>query len=625
MTAPRTLSRGLGLLLSVFKVVSRCEKTFNRPFVRLGLEVLEDRCLPSVATPDYILAHRAGSGAVNPNAALAPTGYSPAQVRHAYGIDQVSLGGIVGDGSGQTIALIDAYDDPAFVSSTNPGFINSDLHRFDQAFGLPDPPRFTKVAQDGSSVYPPPNAGWATEIALDVEWAHALAPGASILLVEARDNNYFNLVAAINWARQQPGVSVVSMSFSSPEFAGEASFDGVFTSPSGHGVTFLAATGDSGAPGGYPAASPNVVAVGGTTLNLIGSDYAGESAWTGSGGGLSPYEAQPSYQRGVVSQSGTLRATPDVSFDADPYTGVPIYDSFNGGTSPWEQVGGTSFAAPAWAALIAIANQGRALLGQGSLDGATQTLPLLYSLPASDFHDITMGSNGYQAGPGYDLATGRGSPIASKLVPDLVGKPDAIVRKLYLTVLARPATQAEVTSWDNFYAQFGLTALVQGIDRSTEARLLLVRGWYKQYLGRPAGNSEALSWVAYLQGHSEEQAQAAILSSAEFYARAQGLVATGTADQRYLQALYQVMLNRSAAPAEVNVWLGILAAHGRTAVALAIASSVEFRGNAIRTDYTTLLGRTPSSAEVMSWATLPLPLLNVREGLLLGQEFIAGA
>jgi fibronectin type 3 domain-containing protein len=150
-------------------------------------------------------------------------------------------------------------------------------------------------------------------------------------------------------------------------------------------------------------------------------NYLGESAWSGSGGGLSSLLPQPSYQNGVVTQSSTSRANPDVSYDANPNTGFAVYDTF--GQGGWLQVGGTSASAPQWAALIAIADQGRALAGLGSLDGFTQTLPKLYQLAGSgDFHDITSGSNGaFSAGPGYDLVTGIGSPIANRLVADLVG------------------------------------------------------------------------------------------------------------------------------------------------------------------------------------------------------------
>jgi hypothetical protein len=212
------------------------------------------------------------------------------------------------------------------------------------------------------------------------------------------------------------------MSWAGGEFSDETAVDSIFTTPAGHqGVTFTASTGDDGTPAGYPALSPNVVAVGGTTLSIDSSgDYLGESAWADGGGGISQVESQPSYQVGNVNgTSSTHRTVPDVAMDADPNTGVYVLDSYSGG---WFEVGGTSLSSPMFAGLVSIADQGRALQGESSLDGATQTLPLLYSLPESDFHDITTGGNGtYNATPGYDLVTGRGTPIANLLVPALAG------------------------------------------------------------------------------------------------------------------------------------------------------------------------------------------------------------
>ncbi|HEY2253028.1 MAG TPA: S53 family peptidase, partial [Planctomycetaceae bacterium] len=387
------------------------------------IQLLEVRALLSanpaqVATIDLVRYH---SGTVTPNVTSTqpPPGYTPAQIKQAYGFNQISFNGTAADGSGTTIAIVDAYDDPN---------IASDLHQFDLAFGLPDP-TFIKVNQNGStSSLPAANAGWITEIALDVEWAHAIAPGAKILLVEAKSNSDSDLYTAVNTARNYAGVDVVSMSWGGNEYSGERGDDSYFTTPAGHnGVTFLASSGDSGAPISSPGSSPNVVSVGGTTLSL-GSNgaWTSESGWSGSGGGISKYEAQPSYQKGIVTQTTTLRANPDVAYDSDPNTGFGVYDSYNNGTSrPWGQWGGTSDAAPQWAALIAIADQGRALAGKSSLDGATQTLPLLYGMSANDFHDITSGTSTgsphYSAGPGYDLVTGRGTPYANLVVSDLIG------------------------------------------------------------------------------------------------------------------------------------------------------------------------------------------------------------
>ncbi|HEV3416877.1 MAG TPA: dockerin type I domain-containing protein [Pirellulales bacterium] len=360
---------------------------------------------------------------------------SPTQIRHAYGFDQLTLPGTAtpADGTGETIAIVDAYSDPS---------VRTDLQAFDQQFGLADPSAsaFTIMSQTGSTTNLPgvdPNgpggSSWELEISLDVELVHALAPGANILLVEANSSGAGDLLTAVNTARQQTGVVVVSMSFGYGEFSNDTATDSTFTTPSGHpGETFVAATGDSGQPGFYPAFSPNVLAVGGTTLSVDangnrvpqpGDGGTGESGWSGSGGGISTLEPQPSYQNGVVTQfSSTQRTIPDVAFDANPNTGVSIYDSYDfGTTNPWVKVGGTSLSAPAWGTLIAIADQGRASIGVASLDGPTQTLPTIYSLSSNDFNDIITGNNGFAAGPGYDLVTGLGTPKAVPLVNDLIG------------------------------------------------------------------------------------------------------------------------------------------------------------------------------------------------------------
>ncbi len=387
-----------------------------------------------------------------PHGASAPAGsttppsgaFTPAQINHAYGVDQVRDNGTLQDGSGMTIAIIDAYDNPKFVSRNgNPdvtqdtSFIASDLHQFDIQFGLPEPAGFfTKVSETGGTNYPTGDPGWGTEIALDVEWSHAIAPGAKIVLIEANsptDADLFNAAAA--WARDSSGAEVVSMSFGGGEYSGDTSIDPIFHSPASHGLTWVASTGDSGAPGGYPAFSPNVLAVGGTTLTAPSGAYSSETGWGGSGGGISTVESQPAYQQGLVIHSGGTvinqagyRAIPDVAFDADPGSGPAIYDSYSqGSAAPWLQIGGTSFSSPATAALIAIADQMRASHSLGSLDGLTGTMPALYSLYHSaatyptDFHDVTSGNNGYSDAAGYDLVTGIGTPQAQSLLPDLAG------------------------------------------------------------------------------------------------------------------------------------------------------------------------------------------------------------
>ena len=392
----------------------------------------------TIESPTYKLFRPAGAASPLASSSSA-SGYTPTQIATAYGFNLIMFGAITGNGAGQTIALVDAYDDPDLVNSSSANFNSSDLHLFDVAMHLPDPPSFTKVGQTGSTTSLPNSAPttsgnqWALEISLDVEWAHALAPQANILLVEANSASNGNLYAAVNTARNYAGVSVVSMSWGGSEASNESSDDSYFTTPSGHiGVTFIASAGDTGSPAEYPAASPNVLSVGGTSLTLNASNnWSQETVWNNSygstGGGPSAYESQPSYQTGVVTQTSTKRATPDVAFDADPNTGVPIYDSYDGSSSdPWFEIGGTSLSAPCWAALIAIIDQGRALSSLASLNGPSQTLPDLYALPASDFHDITSGTNGtYSAGPGYDYDSGRGSPIANLITEAFVGTPSA--------------------------------------------------------------------------------------------------------------------------------------------------------------------------------------------------------
>ena len=397
------------------------------------VERLEGRCLLSATAMLARPASVGGGGGMVASPAFVAgnagvVGYSPAQARSAYGINSIRFGSVVGDGTGQTIAIVSAYNNPAFVNSTDPLFGNSDLAKFDAVFGIANPPSFTKIDQNGSTTALPvndPTGGyWANETALDVEWAHAIAPAAKILLVSCYSDGLNDLIqGGVQTARNYPGVSVVSMSFAADEAASEVQYDSYFTTPAGHqGVTFVAAAGDNGAPAQYPSASPNVVSVGGTTVTLSGSSYSSETGLANGGGGASAYEPKPIYQFGVT-QSSTKRTTPDVSFAANhDSTGFAVYDSFNGGTSaPWYAIGGTSFSTPVWSALIATANQGRGRLGLPSLDSATQTLPRLYYLNASDFHDVSSGNNGAAAGSGYDLVTGRGSPRANTLVPNLAG------------------------------------------------------------------------------------------------------------------------------------------------------------------------------------------------------------
>ncbi len=359
-----------------------------------------------------------------------PWGLSPQQILSAYAMSDINVGSLKADGAGQTIAIVDAYDDPSFVDSSAANFSSSDLARFDQQFGLSDPPSFIKVNQSGSTANLPGTdpsgdgtpGNWEEEEAMDVEWTHALAPDASIVLVECTANTGPDLYQGVKIAASLPGVSVVSMSWGCSEFSGEATYDGNFTTPKGHqGVTFVASSGDSGSPGMYPAYSPNVVGVGATSLSLAeDNSYDGETVWSRSGNGTSLSEPEPAFQSLV--QNTEMRTIPDVSFDGDPISGVSVYDSYNNtaGYGPWKKIGGTSLGAPCWAALIAIVNQVRVAEGAATLYGPTQALPALYARAAGDFHNITTGSSLRSSDQsGYDQVSGLGSPVANILVPAL--------------------------------------------------------------------------------------------------------------------------------------------------------------------------------------------------------------
>ena len=387
--------------------------------------------------------------------------YTPDQIRTAYGINDLAL-----DGSGQTIAIIDAYDDPTIDQAVNT--FDSQFSSTESGSNLYDEygpaSSFLTVINQNGQTSPLPGvdptgpgvSNWEMEEELDVEWSHALSPGAQIVLVEANSQSLSDLMSAVVAGASQPNVSVVSMSWGFEEGLSvvgqdEALYDQDLTTPAGHqGVTFVASTGDYGAAvPEYPAYSPNVVAVGGTSLYLNSDNsYNSETGWgyfsnavgafIGSGGGASLYEAEPGYQMGV--QSTGYRTAPDVAFVADPSTGVWVADPYNlPGGNPWETVGGTSLSAPAWASLFALANQGRAAAGEGSLGSSadpTATQEALYNLPQSDFNSVTTGFNGYTASSGYNLVTGLGTPIVNELIPDLVANTVSANSQRTVTVTA---------------------------------------------------------------------------------------------------------------------------------------------------------------------------------------------
>ena len=351
-------------------------------------------------------------------------GESPANVITAYGFNKLICTHTTTTdwtdpalcGHGQTIAIVDAYDDPNVVS---------DLQTFDTQFGLPACSDANGCFTKNTQGTPATDSGWAMEISLDVQWAHSIAPGAKIVLVESSDNSLGNLLTGVDTA-VGTGAKQVSNSWGGNEFSGETNYDYHFNSPT---ASFYAASGDSGHGVIWPAASPYVVSVGGTTLTTDSSgNWVSESAWSGSGGGTSTYEPKPSYQNNFNSNS--KRTVPDVAYDGDPNTGFYVYDSVPiNGNSGWWIVGGTSAGAPQWAAISAIANSQNANLASASFEAnsalynaasgaqsSPQTNPYL-----ANYHDITTGNDGScgsicNAIVGYDEVTGLGTPQSNNVI-----------------------------------------------------------------------------------------------------------------------------------------------------------------------------------------------------------------
>lgn len=348
-------------------------------------------------------------------------------------------------GAGQTILIVDAYGSPT---------IAADLHAFDVTFGLPDPPSFQVFCPMGCPTFNPNNAnrgeiGWTFETSLDVEWAHAMAPGANIVLVVAPNpgGNAIHVAERAAIARF-PG-AVMSQSFSIPEIVIHNNNAQLLQARANYiaarqaAITVFASTGDFGATNGfavanaaYPASDPLVTAVGGTEgdpypAGLSNPFYGGEQVWNepdfgaATGGAHSALFAVPAFQDGLGLASRTI---PDISYNAAINGGVLVrYSAL--GSPGFFIVGGTSAGSPQWAAIIALANQLSASQGHGPLGFIN---PALYQLAQSaaypiDFHDIITGNNqlvgtpvGFSATAGFDAATGWGTPDVAKLIPDLV-------------------------------------------------------------------------------------------------------------------------------------------------------------------------------------------------------------
>ena len=345
----------------------------------------------------------AGRAAISPDAV--PAGYDPATLQNAYGLTAAAAK----PADGETVAIVDAYDDPTAAH---------DVAQYRLNYGLPPCPACLKVVNQYGGSSPPgvdSAGGWELEESVDLEMVSAICPNCNILLVEANSDSISDLSAAERYATLR--ANVVSNSWGSgAEFIGENAFDEDFYRP---GVAITAAAGDNGYGTQFPAVSPYVTAVGGTTLTGASPTSAGsQAAWSGTGSGCASLEPQPSWQAGAVPSGCQNRTDADLSADADPATGVAVYDT----TLPFKgwvgsPIGGTSVSTPIVAASYALADVSAGGPGDGLIPG---TFPAAYPYQApGDFTDVTAGSNGScEAGraylchgkAGYDGPTGLGTP-----------------------------------------------------------------------------------------------------------------------------------------------------------------------------------------------------------------------
>ncbi len=377
--------------------------------------------------------------------------YSPQEMRTAYGVNDLLNHGF--DGKGQTIIIIDSFGSPT---------IAHDLKVFDAGYGLPDPPSLTEYAPLGKKPFDPTNntmVGWAVETTLDVEWAHSMAPGASIALVTspvAETQGVQGMPQFLfleQWALDHNLGYIISQSWATTEntlfgYPGGTqvlkSFDAFYKQAAADHVTVFGSSGDSGVANpsvkgktypfptvNFPASDPYVTAVGGTTLMAdTHGHYQSEVGWSGSGGGVSQYFAEPNYQQENLNSSdqGILngyRGLPDISYNADPNSPILIYLSFLGSSNAgYYGIGGTSEGSPQWAGITADANQ---LAGHplGFLNTALYEVGNSNKYAAA-YHDVTTGNNssggitGYNATVGWDPVTGWGTPNATALFIDII-------------------------------------------------------------------------------------------------------------------------------------------------------------------------------------------------------------
>jgi subtilase family serine protease len=468
----------IAVLVLIFGLATFSSRAADPPSHTKNAKVKSAMHPSSVRSPDALTDTVPGPnyGLFRCQVGLAPgeNCYDPYQMRHAYAVDQLINAG--SNGAGKTIVIVDAFQSPNIVQELN--FYNS-FYGLPSMNGLgapnnPNLPTFTQIAPDGLTPFVPGNAnmtGWAEEITLDVLWAHAIAPGANIVLVLAKDNNDSSLVSVEKYAVDNNLGDIISQSFGENEScvapADLASYSQVYAEATQKNITIFASSGDQGASqqtcdgnswvraASFPASHPLVTGVGGTELhaaqyclaalgcnpaaNPIPGSYMGEIVWNefanseSSGGGYSVLFDEPSYQQGTI-HGGKQRGVPDVAYNSAVLHGVLTYLNVPGIPAGFYLFGGTSAGSPQWAAITAIADQ-KAGGRLGFINKALYHIGQAQSHYSASLHDVTSGTNsvvefdsnnnpvpitGFDAGPGWDATTGLGSPIADLLVDYLI-------------------------------------------------------------------------------------------------------------------------------------------------------------------------------------------------------------
>ena len=537
-------------------------------------------CLARVLTRAGQRVRPAVRGSVQPD--FGPSGgLDPTQIASAYGLPAAPPPGPV-----PTIAIVDAFH---YGLITGSGTDNLATYRAQYGIAPCTVANgcFRKVDQWGGTNYPTTTAlstGWDGEGDLDVDAVSAVCPACHILFVESRSDSTDDLMTAVATAVAL-GASEVSLSWGGSEDPGQTVYDPTFDHP---GVAITAATGDTGYGASYPATSPYVTAVGGTTLTpTLGGGWT-ETAWSGGGSGCSTIEPKPAWQNDSLC-SGRTEA--DVAAVADPKTGLDVYSE-----GSWWVFGGTSLATPLVAGMYALGG------GEGPTVGAYP----FYRAPS--VHDIVSGANGScapaalcTAGPGFDGPTGLGSPLGPPTpVPSPMATNESFVHAAYLTMLGHEADPSSFAYWlGRLNSGTSRWRMAMALATSAEYRgdviggAGAVPGFYEEYLGRPSDPGGVSYWIGRMsQGTTFEQVRLAFLGSPEYFAKYRD------DPGRTVDALYHDVLGRAPDPDGRSYWI---AHFNATTIAAQILYSAEGRAQLVAGYYETYLGRAADAAGLAYW------------------------